>query len=114
MSINIQRGSSRGIPGYNRYRTMCACGKFKEVTSFDELSGEGGFHTRENVRKVKSLYDDVDDIDLFVGGILETPDADAVLGPTFKCIVGDQFRRLKQGDRFWYENKHEHGFTEEQ
>lgn len=114
MSINIQRGRSRGIPGYNRYRGMCKCGQFKEVASFEELSGEGGFHSEENVRKLKSLYEDVNDIDLFVGGILEIPDDDAILGPTFKCIVGDQFLRLKRGDRFWYENKHEHGFTDAQ
>ena len=28
----------------------------------------------------------------------------AVVGPTFGCLLGQQFQILKMGDRFWYEN----------
>ena len=49
------------------------------------------------------MYDHVDDVDLFVGGFLEQRDTPALLGPIFRCIVGDTFVRLKYGDRFWYD-----------
>ena len=34
---------------------------------------------------------------------MERPADDALLGPTFQCLVGDQLKRLKFGDRFWFE-----------
>ena len=82
---------------------MCSSGTYKDVRSFTELNNDG-FLSGSDVRRLETHYDDVDDIDLFVAGVLEKPHQDALVGPAFKCIIGDQFIRLKEGDRFWYEN----------
>ena len=50
------------------------------------------------------MYTHVDDIDLYVGGLLEKAElADSILGPVFRCIVARQFVVLKRGDRFFYD-----------
>ena len=51
----------------------------------------------------------MDDIDLYVGGIAETNVRGGVLGPTFACILGEQFGRLKRGDRFFYTHVNANG-----
>jgi len=46
----------------------------------------------------------VADIDLFVGMFLEDPGFNGgLVGKTFLCLIGDQFARLKKGDRFFYD-----------
>jgi len=50
------------------------------------------------------LYRRVEDIDLMVGATLEQPAFEgSAVGNTFLCLISDQFLRLKQGDRFFYE-----------
>jgi len=45
----------------------------------------------------------VDDIDFIVGALLETPENDALVGNTSRCIIGDFFYRSRVGDRFFYD-----------
>ena len=42
-------------------------------------------------------------MDLFVGGLIETTFDGP--GPLFTEITLDQFVRIRNGDRFWYENR---------
>ena len=56
-------------------------------------------------------FSDVNDIELFVGGLLEARLPNSYVGETFACILGEQFRALKLGDSYWYERE-ENGFTE--
>ncbi|MEC0804763.1 peroxidase family protein [Bacillus atrophaeus] len=39
-----------------------------------------------------------------IGGLAEDHLPDSSLGPLFTTILMEQFKRLRAGDRFWYEN----------
>jgi len=98
VSLNIQRARDHGIRGYNHYREFC---NMTRARDFNDLAGE---ISRPLINILSKIYAHVDDIDLFPGGMSERSLPGGVLGPTFACIVGHQFRRVRSCDRFWYEN----------
>lgn len=55
------------------------------------------------VQEISRIYNSIDDVDLFIGGVSERIVDGALLGPTFLCLIGDQFARLRRGDRLFYE-----------
>nr|XP_027215058.1 peroxidase-like [Penaeus vannamei] len=97
MSLNIQRGRDHGIASYTALRASC---DLSSIHDFPDLSG---IMDEDVIENLEDVYRHVDDIDLFVGGLAEHPVDGGVVGPTFACILLDQFLRLKVGDRYWYE-----------
>ena len=51
-----------------------------------------------------SLTDGFHDMDAFVGGLAEDHVEGGSVGELFAHIISDQFFRLRNGDRHWYEN----------
>ena len=39
-----------------------------------------------------------------MGSLLEDKVEGGRVGPTTQCLLVEQFKRLRDGDRFWYEN----------
>lgn len=52
--------------------------------------------------KLEKAYGSVDNIDLYIGGMLESKDGP---GELFTAIILDQFVRIREADRFWFENE---------
>lgn len=98
-AINIQRGRDHGIPGYNVYRKFC---NLTEAQTFEDLATE--ISDKDTRDKLKELYGHPDNIDVWVGGILEDQIDGGKVGALFQCLLIEQFRRLRDGDRFYYEN----------
>ncbi len=45
-----------------------------------------------------------DNVDLFVGGLAESPLPNSKVGATFACIIAKTFTALRDGDCFFYES----------
>lgn len=95
VSLNIQRGRDHGLSDYNT--TRAALG-LPRVTRFDQITSDPSLQ-----QALKASYGTVDNIDLWVGGLAEDHLAGSNVGPTFQRILVDQFTRLRDGDRFWYQ-----------
>ncbi|KAG1702401.1 Chorion peroxidase [Nymphon striatum] len=107
-ALNIQRGRDHGLPPYNQWRIKCG---LPRVSSWKQLATY--VSSVQIIDQLKKVYKCPDDIDIFVGGLLETPVKGGLVGSTFSCIISEQFRRLYRGDRFFYTHTAPHhiGFT---
>ncbi|MBD3242931.1 MAG: peroxiredoxin [Chitinivibrionales bacterium] len=93
-SLNLQRGRDHGLANYNRIRAQLGLGA---VSDFSEISSDPVVRAR-----LESRFASVNEIDLWTGGLAEDLVPGAQCGRTIHTIVSNQFRRLRDGDRFWY------------
>ncbi|XP_063930997.1 peroxidasin isoform X2 [Zophobas morio] len=98
-AMNIHRSRDHAIPGYIEFRKFC---NMTQVDTFDDLKNE--ITDRSVLGKLQKLYGHPGNIDVFVGGILEDQVKGGRVGPLFRCLLIEQFKRLRNGDRFFYEN----------
>jgi hypothetical protein len=95
-SLNIQRGRDHGLADYNTTRRAYG---LPPVNSFAQISSNPDVQAQ-----LQQLYGNVNNIDLWVGGLAEDHDPGSSVGPLFGRIIANQFERIRDGDRLWFEN----------
>jgi peroxidase len=94
---NIQRGRDHGMPGYNEFRKHCGL----QPLSTDWANTPSDVEPQDWAN-FKLLYRSPMDIDAFSGGLSERHVPGGLVGPTFACIIGQQFEALLYGDRYFF------------
>ncbi|KAG8590071.1 hypothetical protein GDO81_006622 [Engystomops pustulosus] len=84
-AINMQRGREHGLP--------------------EELAQV--LRNRPLAEKFMSLYGTPQNIDIWMGAVAEPLLSNARVGELLACLIGNQFRRSRDGDRFYYEKSSE-------
>lgn len=95
-SLNIQRGRDHGLPDYNAARAFYLgrpVNNFSQITSNTAVSGG-----------LRSLYGNVNEIDLWVGLLAEDLLPGKSVGPTMHAMLKVQFERLRDGDFYYFRN----------
>jgi hypothetical protein len=96
-SLNINRGRERGLADYNTIRQDIG---LPPVSSFSDITSDASFKA-----VLSTVYPDINSIDPWVGFLAEDRMSNQTLfGESVQTIMEMQFRALRDGDRFYYEN----------
>ena len=95
-ALNIQRGRDHGLPSYNDAREALG---LRRVQNFTGVSSDPMIQ-----RQLREVYNDVDDLDVWVGGLAEDRLPNAMVGELIFTVLKEQFEALRDGDRFWYQS----------
>jgi hypothetical protein len=95
-AINIQRGRERGLPSINELRKKLNLPAYKSVNEI---------HPDNNtlIRKLESLFRDVESIDLWVALLSEKKMDGTIFGETLLRFLTYTFTNVRDGDRFYFE-----------
>jgi hypothetical protein len=97
VSLNIQRSRDHGTADINAIRQKFGLTPY---TSFSEITSN-----KSVVEKLEKLYSSIEEIDPFVIALAEDHIEGSSLGETATTILIEQFERLRDGDRFYFEHK---------
>ncbi|XP_003466861.1 eosinophil peroxidase [Cavia porcellus] len=99
-ALNMQRSRDHGLPGYNAWRRFCGLSQPRNLAQLSQV-----LKNHCLARKFLTLYGTPDNIDIWVGAIAEPLLPGARVGPLLACLFENQFRRARDGDRFWWEKQ---------
>ncbi|XP_041075162.1 eosinophil peroxidase [Polyodon spathula] len=99
-SLNLQRGRDHGLPGYNAWRRLCGLSAPRNVSELGSVLSSPSL-----AEKLSALYGTPENIDVWIGAISEPLLRGARVGALLACLLGRQFRELRDGDRFWWERE---------
>lgn len=94
-ALNIQRGRDHGLPSYVAVRRALGS---PPIRRFEDINAD-----RRIRQRLAATYQSVEQIDLWSGLLAEAPVRGAMVGPTLRRLLADQFQALRDGDRFYYE-----------
>ncbi|XP_066455916.1 eosinophil peroxidase-like [Eleutherodactylus coqui] len=97
-AINLQRGRDHGLPGYTDWRRLCGLSEPRNVAELAQV-----LRNRPLAEKFISLYRTPKNIDIWVAAVAEPLLPNARVGELLACLIGNQFQRTRDGDRFYYE-----------
>eukprot|EP00898_Chlorokybus_atmophyticus_P007760 jgi/Chlat1/7986/Chrsp7S07774 len=106
VATNIQRGRDHGIPDYNTCRKAFG---LKPVTSFAEITSDP--FTQQALQDV---YGSVDNLDPYIAGTAEDHVNDSNLGELYYTSLKDQYTRIRDGDRYYFESRENGLFTDDE
>jgi len=116
---NNMRAAEHGIPGYNYIRKLWhgpphadlydyrPCGRDADENTPGPDPLECFLYINSNVtvaQKLRHHYQKVSKINFYTAVVAEEPNK-AAIGQTSARIVADQFRRTRDGDRWWFEGE---------
>ncbi|XP_013365767.1 PREDICTED: dual oxidase 1 isoform X2 [Chinchilla lanigera] len=105
----LQRGRDLGLPSYAKARAALG---LPPVTHWKDINPTLSQSQDTVLEATAALYhQDLSRLELLPGGLLESQGDP---GPLFSAIVLDQFVRLRDGDRYWFENARNGLFSEEE
>ncbi|XP_038184102.1 myeloperoxidase [Arvicola amphibius] len=98
-ALNMQRSRDHGLPGYNAWRRFCGLPQPSTVGELGTVLKNLGL-----AQKLMAQYGTPNNIDIWMGGVSEPLEPNGRVGQLLACLIGTQFRKLRDGDRFWWEN----------
>uniref|UniRef100_A0A8B9Y5Q6 NAD(P)H oxidase (H2O2-forming) n=1 Tax=Bos mutus grunniens TaxID=30521 RepID=A0A8B9Y5Q6_BOSMU len=103
----LLRGRDLGLPSYTKARATLG---LPPVTRWQDINPALSRSDGTVLEATAALYNqDLSRLELLPGGLLESHGDP---GPLFSTIILDQFVRLRDGDRYWFENSKNGLFSE--